>query len=97
MKRKLEQFAEFAADILPHEIAWLLQVQQFQDADNREILETIAYNCHHSRTPVAFRPAIDKRKYSNLMQWIQQRLDSIDVALTWTSTWCTSTSWTRKS
>jgi hypothetical protein len=79
MKKKLEKFAEFAADILPHEITWLMQVQQFQDADNREILETIAYNCHHSRTPVAFRPAIDKRKYSNLMQWIQQRLDSIDV------------------
>ena len=79
MKKKLEKFADFAADILPHEVAWLMQVQQFQDADNREILETIAYNCQHSRTPVAFRPAIDKRKYSNLMQWIQQRLASIDV------------------
>jgi hypothetical protein len=79
MKRKLEKFADFAADVLPHEIAWLMSVQQFQDADNREILQTIAYNCDHSRTPVAFRPAIDKRKYSNLMQWIRQRLDSIDV------------------
>ena len=79
MKRKLEKFAEFAADLLPHEVAWLQQVQQFQDADNREILETIAYNCQHSRTPVAFRAAIDKRKYSNLMQWVQQRLAGIDV------------------
>lgn len=79
MKRKLEKFAEFAADVLPHEVAWLQQVQQFQDADNREILETLAYNCHHPRTPVAFRPSIDKRKYSNLMQWVQQRLASIDV------------------
>ena len=79
MKRKLEKFAEFAADLLPHEVAWLQQVQQFQDADNREILETVAYNCQHSRTPVAFRAAIDKRKYSNLMQWVQQRLAGIDV------------------
>ena len=79
MKRKLEKFVEFAADVLPHEVAWLQEVQQFQDANNREILETLAYNCHHPRTPVAFRPSIDKRKYSNLMQWVQQRLASIDV------------------
>lgn len=79
MKKKLEKFADFASDVLPHEIAWLMQVQQFQDADNREILQTIEHNCQHPRTPVAFRTAIDKRKYSNLKQWIQQRLDSIDV------------------
>jgi hypothetical protein len=79
MKKKLEKFADFATDMLPHEIAWLMQVQQFQDADNREILETIAYNCQHPRTPGTFRTAIDKRKYSNLKLWIQQKLDSIDV------------------
>ena len=79
VKRKLEKFAKFAADVLPYEVAWLQQVQQFQDADNREILETLAYNCYHPRMPVAFRPSIDKRKYSNLMQWVQQRLASIDV------------------
>ena len=63
--------------MLPHEVAWLQQVQQFQDADNREILETLACNCHNPRRPVAFRPGTDKRKYSNLMQWVRQRLASI--------------------
>ena len=28
---------------------------------------------------MAFRATIDKRKYSNLMQWVQQRLAGIDV------------------
>ncbi|QDA58773.1 hypothetical protein [Hymenobacter jejuensis] len=79
MKKKLGKFGDFAGDILPHEIAYLIQVQQFQDAQNLEILQTIEYNCHHPRTPVAFRAGIDKRKYSNLKQWIGQRLDSIDV------------------
>ncbi|KUG08213.1 hypothetical protein [Solirubrum puertoriconensis] len=79
MKRKLAKFEDFAADVLPHEIAYLMQVQQFQDADNLEILKTLEYNCVHTRTPVAFRASIDKRKYSNVKQWIQQRLDAIDV------------------
>ena len=63
VKRKPDKFAEFAANVLPHEVAWVQEVQQFQDADNREILETLAYNCHYPRTLVAFRPSIDKRKY----------------------------------
>ena len=28
---------------------------------------------------MAFRATIDKRKYSNLMQWVQQRLAGIDM------------------
>lgn len=79
MKKQLGKFGDFAFDILPHEVAYLLQIQQFQDAENLEILQTIAYNCQHTRTPAAFRTDIDKRKYSNLKQWIQQRLAAIDV------------------
>jgi hypothetical protein len=79
MKIKLQLFSDFANDILPHEISYLMQVQQFQDKDNLAILQRVEYNCLHTRTPVPFDTSIDKRKYSNVKLWITHKLDQIDV------------------
>jgi hypothetical protein len=79
MRHKLQKFEEFVGTLLPHEVQYLLNIQQFQDADNLEILRRIFRNCQPQAPHEAFDTAIDKRKYSNLKRWIQTRLESIDV------------------
>lgn len=41
--RKPWKLIEFPTDVLPHEAAWLQEVQQFQPADNRGILEILVW------------------------------------------------------
>jgi hypothetical protein len=79
MKSKLKKFTEFSQDMLPHELDYLLEVQQFQDADNLAILRHMRDNCDRLEHPQPFDTRIDKRKYSNLKTWIQNRLEAIDV------------------
>ncbi|MEN7547144.1 hypothetical protein AAG747_04450 [Rapidithrix thailandica] len=79
MKEKLKKFKEFATDILPHEARYLCSIQQFEDDEKLEILHTIQYNCNHINQPCPFNTTIDKRKYSNLKNWIHKKLDEINV------------------
>ncbi|MEO1051909.1 MAG: hypothetical protein AAFX87_14860 [Bacteroidota bacterium] len=79
MKIKLKKFSEFAKDILPHEASYLLRVNHFQDEDNRKILERLAYNANHITEHVPYDTTIDKRKYSNLMRWIENKFRDADV------------------
>lgn len=81
MRHKLQKFESFVQTLLPHEVGYLLSVQQFQDADNLDILRRIHHNCHPLHRPQAFDTRLDKRKYSNLKKWILTRLDAIDVDL----------------
>lgn len=79
MRSKLQKFTEFAQTLLPHETAYLLAVQQFDDKIKLGILERVDHNC---RQPDQFAPydeQLDKRKYSNLKQWISERLHATDV------------------
>lgn len=79
MRNKLQKFTEFANSLLPHETAYLLSVQQFQDAKKLEILQQIDYNCQNANQLKPFDETLDKRKYSNLKTWIEERLTEIDV------------------
>ncbi|MCB0586164.1 MAG: hypothetical protein KDD06_12670 [Phaeodactylibacter sp.] len=79
MRMKLQKFTEFANTLLPHETAYLLSTQQFEDDIKLGILKLIDYNCNNIRQFTPYDQSIDKRKYSNLKNWITERLESIDV------------------
>ncbi|NND31158.1 MAG: hypothetical protein HKN76_01115, partial [Saprospiraceae bacterium] len=73
----MKTFTKFCAALLPHEVTYLLQVQQFEDVDRLNILKAIDRNLGSSAPD--FDPKIDKRKYSHLKNWIEKRLAEIDV------------------
>lgn len=79
MREKLEKFTEFANDLLPHEIAYLMSVQEFQSDENVGILEIIRHNALNPGQLLPFDPALDKRRYSNLKLWIVEKLEAVDV------------------
>ncbi len=79
MRMKLQKFTEFANTLLPHETGYLLSTQQFEDDIKLGILKLIDYNCTNIRQFTPYDTSIDKRKYSNLKNWITERLESIDV------------------
>ena len=79
MKVKLKKFSAFSQEILPHEADYLMSIHQFEDLQKLDILQRIQANAHDQRQNVPFNQAIDKRKYSSLMQWAQKKLQDIDV------------------
>lgn len=79
MRSKLQKFSEFAQGLLPHETAYLLSVQQFDDKVKLGILERMNQNCQKPEQHLLYDEQIDKRKYSNLKQWIGERLRAADV------------------
>lgn len=79
MSARLSNFTQFANALLPHEVIYLKSVQQFKEAGNLEILELIYHNTHHPDQTFPYKTSIDKRKYSNLKSWINEKLQSIDV------------------
>lgn len=79
MKKKLQKFTVFADSLLPHETAYLLVAQQFEDQVKLGILERLNYNCTNIRQFTPYDKSIDKRKYSNLKNWINDRLEAVDV------------------
>lgn len=79
MRQNLQKFTDFSNTLLPHETAYLLSIQSFEDPQRLEILRRIDQN---SRQIEQFRPYdadIDKRKYNHLQNWIKERLQAIDV------------------
>ena len=79
MRNKLQIFTNFANTLLPHETRYLLTVQQLADQVKLGILERVDYNCQHINQFTPYDPNIDKRKYSHLKNWVQQRLTELDV------------------
>lgn len=78
-KQKLKKFSEYAEQILPHEASYLLSIENFEDENKRAILERIAHNSNNFNRPIEYDTKIDKRKYSNLKNWIDSRLEEINV------------------
>lgn len=79
MKVKLKKFTAFASDILPHEADYLMNIQQFDDEQKLGILSKIRTNAHNRGSKEPYNTFIDKRKYSGMMRWVQDKLDAIDV------------------
>ncbi len=78
-RNKLQKFTAFASTLLPHETGYLLSVQHFDDKAKLAILQRVDENCRSVHTFTPYDETLDKRKYSNLKQWIQERLRAVDV------------------
>ena len=78
-KKKLKKFSEYIAGLFPHEIAFLLNIQQFDDLDNLNILLQAKAFVTKKTNESAFSTHIDKRKYSRIMSWMKNRLEQVDV------------------
>lgn len=87
MRNKLQVFTKFANSLLPHETRYLLATQQLADQVKLGILERVDYNCQHINQFTPFDVAIDKRKYSHLKNWVQEKLSEqdVDVYFEWMS------------
>lgn len=81
MKQKLTNFNEFANLLFPHEVDYLLSVQNFATEENLKILNLINYNSKNPLNTLPFDGTIDKRKYSYMKKWIVKCLNNIDVDL----------------
>lgn len=80
MKPRLQRFTAFSKEILPHEGFYLQSVERFEDPENRTILQHVIQASElEGPAPDVFPEHIDKRKYSRLKEWIQRKLESIDV------------------
>lgn len=79
MKQQLKSFTEFAHALYPHEISYLLKDNKLQGKDSLRILQLIHYNSQNPNNRLPFDPEIDKRKYSNIKKWIQEKLSKLDV------------------
>lgn len=79
MKQKLLKFTEFANSLYPHEIDYLLSIQQFATDENLKILNLINYNCKNPLNILPYDRSLDKRKYSYVKNWVEKNLNDIDV------------------
>jgi hypothetical protein len=79
MKKPLARFTQFATNLFPHEVYYLQSVQNFQNPENHEIMAVMLYNLEHRQKPKPYPTQIDKRKYSNLKKWIEQKLEEANV------------------
>lgn len=79
MKDKLVSFQIFTSELYPHELDYLLSIQQFKKESNVSILNLIHYNSHNPKSQSKFDKSIDKRTYSYLKNWITESLGKIDV------------------
>lgn len=79
MKKKLKKFSDFAMSLFPHEVEYLLSIQQFDSPENISILNKIALINSNTTDNFNFDTSIDKRRYSNIKKWIEDKLSKIDV------------------
>ena len=79
MRNKLQKFTAFANTLLPHETKYLLSIQKMEDKKKLEILKRVDFNCQNIGQFTPYDTNIDKRKYSLLKKWINERLAAIDV------------------
>jgi hypothetical protein len=79
MRTKLNTFWEFTQSLYPHELDYLMSVQQFTKESNLKILMQVYHNCNAIQSLKMFDTKIDKRTYSYIKTWMTQSLEKIDV------------------
>lgn len=78
MRTKLNTFQEFTLSLYPHEVEYLISVQNFNKKINLNILNQIYLNSI-LQNPKPFDKSVDKRIYSYIKTWISDTLSKIDV------------------
>ncbi|MDA3942736.1 MAG: hypothetical protein PF694_04235 [Bacteroidetes bacterium] len=78
-KESLKIFKQFVAGLLPHEIAYLEQQENFADTTNHSLFEKVKEAVNNPEREIHFDEAINKRKYSYLKNWINKKLAAIDA------------------
>lgn len=79
MKDKLATFQNLCAELYPHELDYLLSINQFQKKENVQVLQLVYYNTINPDNPIPFDKSLDKRTYSYIKSWILDNLQKIDV------------------
>ncbi len=78
-KVQLKKFSQFVDTLLPHETAYLLNVQQLQDPERLALLQELDIAAKLPNKAHQMPLEYDKRKYSHLKSWIEEKLNEIDV------------------
>jgi hypothetical protein len=76
---QLKKFTSFANLLYPHELLYINSIQQFENKETLDILSIINHNVKHPQQKLPYPVQYDKRRYSNLMKWIKDKLNSADV------------------
>ncbi|HRC94687.1 MAG TPA: hypothetical protein PLX42_08650, partial [Tenuifilaceae bacterium] len=79
MKDKLATFQSLCDELYPHELDYLLSINQFQKGENVQVLQLVYYNATNPDNPIPFDKSLDKRTYSYIKSWILDNLQKIDV------------------
>lgn len=79
MRHKLDLFYQFTLNLYPHEVDYLLSINNFNKDDNKDILEIIYHNTHFPNFKKDFDSKINKRTYSYVKSWIERTLEKADV------------------
>jgi hypothetical protein len=79
MRKPLKKFSDFTQGLLPHETSYLLSVEELKDPERKTILERVHENTTRVKAHIPFDISIDKRKYNHLQNWIEKKLQDIDV------------------
>jgi len=62
-------------------IYYINSIEQFEIQDTKDILKIINHNVKNPDKILSFPDKYDKRRYSNLMKWIRDKLNNADVDL----------------
>lgn len=76
---QLKKFTSFANLLYPHEVQYLNSIEQFEIQETKAILHIINHNVKTPDKLLPFPKDYDKRRYSNLMKWIKDKLSAADV------------------
>jgi len=79
LKEKLKKFKIYAGSLLPFETEYLYDKLNSTDREKSEILKLVRDNSLKIDDNYPYDTSIDKRKYSNLMKWMQSQLGRIDI------------------
>ncbi|MCE1200832.1 MAG: hypothetical protein LWX09_01885 [Bacteroidia bacterium] len=72
-------FEAFAATLMPHELEYVWSRQNFKTAENQTILSQLRDALVRPSQFQGFDRSIDKRHYSYVKKWIEEKLQSIDA------------------
>jgi hypothetical protein len=79
LKSKLKIFNEFTEGILPHEASYLLRENKIRDEEKELILKKVCKKASELLSTENFDDHIDKRKYTYIKRWINNKLEKADV------------------